>query len=73
MGRTGTDGIKVINSNHIVVWGALQSIGEMVGMVSLTPVSDHYGRKTTMIVIWFILVGVSDATLFYLPTATYIS
>jgi hypothetical protein len=63
VGSPDKNGVKAIKSNHIVIWGAFQSLGEMFGMISLTPISDHYGRKTTMMVIWVILVGVSPQLL----------
>ncbi|WRT68753.1 uncharacterized protein IL334_005733 [Kwoniella shivajii] len=39
------------------IWGALQSLGQLVGMVLLNPVSDRIGRKMTLYLLWTILLG----------------
>ena len=36
----------------------MQSLGQMVGMLFLNPVSDTLGRKVTLYVLWIILLGV---------------
>lgn len=36
----------------------MQSLGQLVGMVLLNPVSDRIGRKSTLYVLWLLLAGV---------------
>lgn len=48
----------VLNAQHTALWGAMQSLGQLVGMLFLNPVSDRIGRKMTMYVLWVVLAGV---------------
>jgi MFS family permease len=52
-------GVYTLNANYTALWGAMQSLGQLVGMVLLNPVSDRIGRKKTMYLLWIILAGVS--------------
>lgn len=45
-------------AKYTALWGALQSLGQLIGMVLLNPVSDKIGRKMTMYLLWVILAGV---------------
>ncbi|EEY17267.1 sugar transporter [Verticillium alfalfae VaMs.102] len=47
----------VLNAQHTALWGAIQSLGQLVGMLFLNPVSDRIGRKMTMYVLWVVLAG----------------
>lgn len=38
----------------------MQSLGQMVGMLFLNPISDALGRKVTLYVLWVILLGVGS-------------
>ncbi|KAK8853488.1 hypothetical protein IAR55_004195 [Kwoniella newhampshirensis] len=46
-----------LTSNSTALWGALQSLGQLAGMVLLNPVSDKIGRKKTLYLLWCILFG----------------
>jgi MFS family permease len=59
MGFVNEHGVHTLNANHTALWGAMQSLGQLFGMVILNPVSDRIGRKMTMYLLWIILAGVS--------------
>jgi MFS family permease len=59
MGFPNGKGVYTLNAKYTALWGALQSLGQLVGMVLLNPVSDRIGRKMTMYLLWIILAGVS--------------
>lgn len=48
-----------LNSNYTALWGAMQSLGQLVGMVFLSPISDTIGRKMTLYILWVVLTGAS--------------
>jgi MFS transporter, SP family, sugar:H+ symporter len=48
----------MLNANYTALWGALQSLGQLIGMLSLNVVSDKIGRKMTLYMLWIILTGV---------------
>ncbi|OWZ61036.1 hypothetical protein AYX15_06740 [Cryptococcus neoformans] len=50
-------GKYVLTSSSTALWGALQSLGQLTGMVLLNPVSDKIGRKMTLYLLWCILLG----------------
>ncbi|OCF35836.1 sugar transporter [Kwoniella heveanensis BCC8398] len=50
-------GKYALNPQHTALWGALQSLGQLIGMVLLNPISDKIGRKMTLYVLWVILLG----------------
>lgn len=60
VGVINSQGKHVLNANHTALWGAMQSLGQLVAMVFMSPISDAIGRKMTMYVLWVILAGVSD-------------
>jgi MFS family permease len=60
MGFPGKDGQYTLHANYTALWGAMQSLGQLVGMVFLNPVSDRIGRKTTLYCLWVILAAVSS-------------
>ena len=59
LGFRNEKGIYTLNAQYTALWGAMQSLGQLVGMVLLNPVSDRIGRKMTMYLLWIILAGVS--------------
>lgn len=59
VGFVDSNGEYSLNSNYTALWGAMQSLGQLVGMVFLNPISDTIGRKMTMYVLWVVLAGVS--------------
>lgn len=59
MGTTDDKGKYVINANHNALWGALQSLGQMIAMVGMNPISDRIGRKWTLYTLWMVLCSVS--------------
>ena len=59
MGFRNAHGVFTLNAQHTALWGAMQSLGQLVGMVLLNPVSDRIGRKMTMYMLWIILAVVS--------------
>jgi len=50
-------GRYTLDANYTALWGALQSLGQLIGMVLLNPVSDKIGRKMTMYLLWVILAA----------------
>jgi MFS family permease len=60
MGSPNAKGKYTLDANHTALWGALQSLGQLVGMVILNPVADKVGRKPMLYVIWVILAGVCE-------------
>ncbi|KAF4958012.1 hypothetical protein FSARC_11141 [Fusarium sarcochroum] len=46
-----------LKANYTALWGAMQSLGQLVGMVLMNPISDLIGRKMTMYTLWIILAG----------------
>ncbi|WVQ79774.1 hypothetical protein IAT38_001874 [Cryptococcus sp. DSM 104549] len=50
-------GKYALKPEYTALWGALQSLGQLVGMVLLNPVSDKIGRKMTLYLLWVILCG----------------
>ncbi|KAK3306251.1 putative MFS alpha-glucoside transporter [Chaetomium strumarium] len=51
------DGKGVLASPVLAGWGSIQSVGQIVGMVSLSFVSSRFGRKVAMYTYWLILAG----------------
>ena len=58
LGFKNSKGKYYLKAHCTALWGAMQSLGQLLGMVFLNPVSDRLGRKTTLYVLWIILVGV---------------
>ncbi len=67
-GFANSKGIYTLNAHYTALWGAMQSLGQLVGMVHLNPVSDRIGRKMTMYLLWVIIAGVIFFTSFYNTT-----
>jgi MFS family permease len=61
LGFLNSEGKMTLNANHTALWGAMQSLGQLVGMLGLNPISDRIGRKMTLYALWIILAGVSIA------------
>lgn len=59
VGFPNSDGEVVLNADYTALWGAMQSLGQLVAMILITPVSDAIGRKMTMYALWIVLAGVS--------------
>ncbi|ORY58349.1 sugar transporter [Leucosporidium creatinivorum] len=49
------DGTLSLNPQYVSVWGGMQSVGQVIGMTSLSFVSDFFGRKATLYSIWLIM------------------
>ncbi|RSM15147.1 hypothetical protein CDV31_005081 [Fusarium ambrosium] len=57
VGFQNDEGEYVLKAQYTALWGALQSLGQIIGMLSLNPVSDRIGRKQTLYVLWVILAA----------------
>ncbi|KAH8897928.1 MFS general substrate transporter [Thozetella sp. PMI_491] len=57
VGFPNAKGVYTLNANYTALWGALQSLGQLIGMLSLNIVSDRIGRKATLYVLWVILAA----------------
>ncbi|KAH7143416.1 general substrate transporter [Dactylonectria macrodidyma] len=57
IGFPNAEGVYALKAQYIALWGALQSLGQIIGMLSLNPVSDRIGRKQTLYVLWVILAA----------------
>ncbi|KAM0325154.1 hypothetical protein ACHAQA_007693 [Verticillium albo-atrum] len=57
IGFPNREGVYALNARYTALWGAMQSLGQIVGMLSLNPVSDRIGRKPTLYVLWVILAA----------------
>ncbi|KAF5240366.1 hypothetical protein FANTH_9626 [Fusarium anthophilum] len=53
--QTIDDGSVVLASSVLSTWGALQSVGQVFGMVTLPFLSDRFGRKVAMYYYWLII------------------
>ncbi|KAH6894644.1 general substrate transporter [Thelonectria olida] len=57
VGFLNDEGKYVLDANHTALWGAMQSLGQLVAMLFMSPISDAIGRKMTLYVLWIILAG----------------
>ncbi|KAH7381064.1 general substrate transporter [Cadophora sp. MPI-SDFR-AT-0126] len=57
MGFQNEADVYHLNAQYTALWGAMQSLGQLIGMVLLNPISDLIGRKMTMYTLWVILAG----------------
>ncbi|KAF9878618.1 hypothetical protein CkaCkLH20_04110 [Colletotrichum karsti] len=57
VGFRDSAGKTTLNANYTALWGAMQSLGQLIGMIVLNPVSDKLGRKKTLYVLWVILAS----------------
>lgn len=53
--ETGEDGLPALASPVMAGWSSIQSVGQIIGMVSLSFVSSRFGRKVAMYTYWLIL------------------
>lgn len=47
-----------LKANYTALWGAMQSLGQLLGMILMNPISDIIGRKMTMYALWVVLAAV---------------
>ncbi|KAK6909183.1 sugar transporter [Kwoniella mangroviensis CBS 8886] len=55
VGEENAAGKIALTTHATATWGAVQSLGQLVGMWLLTPVSDRIGRKYMLYLLWLIL------------------
>jgi hypothetical protein len=55
--ETGANGAPALSSPILSGWGSILSVGQIVGMVSLSFVSSQFGRKPAMWAIWVTLTA----------------
>lgn len=60
IGIQGASGAYALRPNDTALWGALQSLGQLIAMVFVNPISDRLGRKYTLYFLWIVLLGVSQ-------------
>jgi len=58
IGYPNPAGIYALKPQHTAIWGAMQSLGQLIAMVLVNPVSDRLGRKYTLYLLWLVLLGV---------------
>lgn len=58
------DGEIHLKANYTALWGAMQSLGQLVGMVLMNPISDIVGRKMTLYALWVVLAAVSHLQIY---------
>lgn len=46
-----------LEARYTALWGAMQSLGQLIGMLLLNPISDRIGRKVTLYILWVLLAG----------------
>lgn len=61
IGYPTASGSYALRPNDTALWGALQSLGQLIAMISVNPISDRLGRKYTLYFLWVVLLGVSFA------------
>ncbi|KFY81283.1 hypothetical protein V500_11544 [Pseudogymnoascus sp. VKM F-4518 (FW-2643)] len=57
VGFPNAEGVYTLHADYTALWGAMQSLGQLVGMLLLNPISDKVGRKMTMYILWAIICG----------------
>lgn len=57
LGFQNSQGRWYLKAQYTALWGAMQSLGQLIGMLLLNPISDRIGRKATLYVLWVILAG----------------
>lgn len=57
LGFQNAGGAWYLKANYTALWGAMQSLGQLLGMLLLNPVSDRIGRKMTLYILWALLAG----------------
>lgn len=54
-------GTTIIAGKYVSAWGGIQSTGQAIGQILLQFVTEGYGRKPALIVIWIVLTAVSPS------------
>ncbi|KAI9157947.1 sugar transporter [Paramyrothecium foliicola] len=57
LGFPDGEGGYYLKAEYTALWGAMQSLGQLIGMVCLNPVSDKIGRKMTLYLLWILLAA----------------
>ncbi|KAH7361326.1 sugar transporter [Pyrenochaeta sp. MPI-SDFR-AT-0127] len=57
LGFQNAQGRWYLKAQYTALWGAMQSLGQLIGMLLLNPISDRIGRKATLYVLWILLAG----------------
>ncbi len=52
-------GAQNIPAGIVAAWAGVQSVGQMIGMLGVTQLSDIWGRKATFLAIFLFLTTVS--------------
>jgi MFS family permease len=60
IGSPNAAGVYALSPQHTAIWGAMQSLGQLIAMVTINPLSDRLGRKYTLYALWLVLLGVGD-------------
>lgn len=63
IGRPNAAGVYALDPDHTAIWGAMQSLGQLIAMVFVNPLSDTFGRKYTLYFLWLVLLGVNPHSL----------
>lgn len=58
IGFQNDTGEYYLKAEYTALWGAMQSLGQLLGMIFLNPVSDRIGRKMTLYLLWVLLAAV---------------
>jgi MFS transporter, SP family, general alpha glucoside:H+ symporter len=56
--QMASPGTAIIAGKYVSAWGGIQSTGQAVGQILLQYVTEGYGRKPALLVIWAILTAV---------------
>lgn len=59
IGFPNAQGKYALNANYTSLWGAVQSLGQLLAMIFINPISDRVGRKYTLYSLWVVLCAVS--------------
>ncbi|THY37340.1 general substrate transporter [Aureobasidium pullulans] len=54
--QMASPGTKIIKGKYVSAWGGIQSAGQTIGQILLQYVTDGFGRKIALYVIWVVLV-----------------
>ncbi|KAF5649660.1 maltose permease [Fusarium sp. NRRL 52700] len=54
---TNADGDEYLTAPILASWSSIMSVGQIISMLTITFLSDRYGRKTVMWTYWTILVS----------------
>ena len=56
--QMASPGTTIIAGKYVSAWGGIQSTGQAIGQILLQYVTEGYGRKPALLVIWVILTAV---------------